>query len=431
MSRVSMSDDQRRGFAGGAVAIALSMTLVACAGSERSAGDAVVWDSAGIRIVENAVTNEECVVASTANLDLGLVDGPTEYQFYRVFDAATLSDGRIALVNQGSDQVRVFNPEGEFELAFGSRGGGPGEFNDVFQLWVARGDTLIVADYRPWRFSFFTDAGSFVRSVVPEPLYPNTPNQFEPLADGTFLMAQSSGGMPEVEGDWWERTLHVVRHTEDGSLLDTVAVLPHGRQGWLDLETRYMGTPMFEAQSQVAAAGIRVITSDGTTYELSVFDMAGPEPGEASGNAESVDWSRPTDLIRWQGPDLTVTADDVEAYRRQQLEAYADVDVPMLRRAAEASVSSDRPVAERFPAHGPIRIGLQGDMWVYDYPRPREEEAGWLVFDAEGRFQCRTILPFENTWDLYEIGPDYVLGKMTDELDVEHVRRFLLERPED
>ena len=83
-------------------------------------------------------------------------------------------------------------------------------------------------------------------------------------------------------------------------------------------------------------------------------------------------------------------------------------------------------MADRFPAHAGIMIGLDGDIWVHEYPRPLEGDRGWLVFDSEGRFECRASLPFSNT---YEIGPDYVLGKEQDEFEVEHIRRYALSRP--
>ncbi len=87
-------------------------------------------------------------------------------------------------------------------------------------------------------------------------------------------------------------------------------------------------------------------------------------------------------------------------------------------------------MAERFPAYAGILLGHGGHIWVREYPRPAEADPGWLVFGAEGRFECRASLPFDgNPGEIYEIGADYVLGKMYDELDVEHVRRFALTRP--
>ena len=47
-------------------------------------------------------------------------------------DGTTLSDGRIAIVNQGSDEIRIYDANGRFVNTFGRKGGGPGEFRNVF-----------------------------------------------------------------------------------------------------------------------------------------------------------------------------------------------------------------------------------------------------------------------------------------------------------
>ena len=411
-------------------ALQCALVALACATPDADGSAAGIRDSAGIRIVDNAVgVADTCLVSPTPELDLGTVEGPTEYQFHRVFDAATMSDGRIAVVDQGSSQIRIFSGDGTFERAFGSEGGGPGEFRNVFQLWVTAGDTLLVADYRPYRFSIFTPEGEFVRVVEPDPMYPNTPESVAPLADGTVVISEECCPFNGEPGEWQETEQHVVHHAADGSLIDTLAVLPNGRHGWLDIEIRLGGAPLFEASSRVAAAGRRMIVGRGTERELEVYELAPGDPTETGDRREPIDMSRPVGLIRWTGPDLGVTPAHVEAYRAAELARYAEVDNPQFRRAGEALASEERPVAERFPAHASIRLGVEGDVWVRDYPRPAEDDPGWLVFDAEGRFECRAWLPFENSWDAYEIGPDYVLGKVQDELDVEHVRRYPLTRP--
>lgn len=73
--------------------------------------------------------------------------------------------------------------------------------------------------------------------------------------------------------------------------------------------------------------------------------------------------------------------------------------------------------------------GADGDIWVREYDRRPGGPQEWLIFDADGRFTCRADLPFAESWDVYELGPDYVLGLETDELDVEHVRRYRLSHP--
>ena len=45
-----------------------------------------------------------------------------------VIDALVLSDGRIVVANQGTYELRVFNPSGIHFDTWGGEGEGPGEF---------------------------------------------------------------------------------------------------------------------------------------------------------------------------------------------------------------------------------------------------------------------------------------------------------------
>ena len=119
-------------------------------------------------------------------------------------------------------------------------------------------------------------------------------------------------------------------------------------------------------------------------------------------------------------------------YRRVTIERHVQTkssDPRWYRRAGEILASDKRLVADRFPAHGAIRIGRAGDIWVQEYMRPTDGDQGWLVFDANGELECRVSVPFAETWDFFEIGVDYVLGLERDELEVEHVRRYSFSRP--
>ena len=51
----------------------------------------------------------------------------------------------------------------------------------------------------------------------------------------------------------------------------------------------------------------------------------------------------------------------------------------------------------------------------------------WLIFDTDGQLEATLDAPVGHT--MLEIGEDYVLAVWKDELDVEYVRMFGLERP--
>ncbi|MDX1394917.1 MAG: hypothetical protein R3195_11010 [Gemmatimonadota bacterium] len=423
-----------------ALAFAALGATAGCTEPDAGGAGAAVRDSAGIRIVENVTaTAARCSVSAAPTLDIGMIEGPQEYQLYRVFDAATLSDGRIAVVNQGSDEIRVYSPDGIFQHSFGSQGEGPGEFRQVFRVWLGAADTLIVGDYRPYRFSFFTPEGEYIRSVQPEPVYVNNPNSLGTMSDGTYVFAYDDPRLPEREGEWVDVTQEVILHDASGAMIDTLAVLPYGRVGWTDLELRSAGRPLFEAVSHVAAGGDRLVIGRGVERELEVFELRADEPLESAPPGTTptprIDLGRPGSIIRWSGPDRTVTDADVEEYRRLLREAAADADSDLGRRFIEAELSADRPVAERFPPHAAVELGAGGEIWVQQsagvaaYDPNREPRTEWLVFDRAGRLECRVTLPFARSYDIFELGADHVLGKFEDDLGVEHVRRYALMHP--
>jgi hypothetical protein len=85
------------------------------------------------------------------------------------------------------------------------------------------------------------------------------------------------------------------------------------------------------------------------------------------------------------------------------------------------------PLPDAFPAHGSLRGDLLNYLWVSDYDKPGEDSRIWTVFDPEGVAVARVTFP--QNFNPAEIGPDYVLGVGWDDLNVEYVRMYTLERP--
>ena len=86
------------------------------------------------------------------------------------------------------------------------------------------------------------------------------------------------------------------------------------------------------------------------------------------------------------------------------------------------------PLAATFPALSTILSDASGNLWVREYDFPREQRPAplWTVFDPEGR-----VLGFIETPEglrIGQIGEDYILGHYRDELEVEYVQVWALER---
>lgn len=401
----------------GLVVTGVLCLMAGCGGTESSIDmPAVVEsDSSGVAVVQNDLTRltDHCTIEREPQVVIGAAIGDPAYQLYRVFGGTVLTDGRIALVDQGSRQLRFYDPEGQFLFAAGQEGDGPGEFQRSFLLWRLPGDTLWVGDYGPWEFEVFSPSGEWVRQVRPLPAQPNTPQGSGVLADGRSILGvrDFSNRSPNFELDY----VHILMHGPEGELLDTLDVAPYGRWGQLTDEQGPYIYPWFEAVTETTARGNRWVIGHGGTPELRVFDMSSEPLLEL--------------VVRWSGVNQTITESDLDAAKDEIEAQYASVSDPGVRRMMIESLISDRrPVADLMPVMSDVQLATTDAIWVEEYARPTGADiATWLQFDQDGRFVCRLAVP--SGLDVYEFGPDYVLGHREGELNTEQVVLYQLTSP--
>jgi hypothetical protein len=375
-------------------------------------------DSAGLTIVENDLARSAaaCTIPATPSVSIGTDVGEEPYQLHRVMGARRLSDGRIVVVNQGSQQIRFYDQSGKFLTQAGREGRGPGEFANAFQLWILPGDSIWVGDYDPWQFLIFGPDGTWTRTVRPRPQYINSPSVMSVLDDGRSVLAEDPVQERSASGFTLQR-ITIVMHAPDGALIDTLGTYPNGRIGNLgDEPSGPWGAPLFESFTRASAAGSRIVVGHGSVPELFVHRVSDSLPLER--------------VIRWTTGDRTISSDLVAAERKRIRDQYSTLEPAMFRRMVEPLVREDRPVADRFPAFASITIGRDGRTWLREHPTPdRANSRIYLVFDPDGRFVCRADLPgFDNVVDF---GKDYLLAHDRDSLGVERVLQYPLATPDE
>lgn len=393
-----------------------AISLAACSSGDASSAGTTLRDSSGVTIAENDMTrlSASCTIPATPTVSIGADDGDEAYQLHRVFGARKLSDGRIVLVNQGSQSIRFYDGTGKFLSQSGRAGQGPGEFSNAFYLWVLPGDSIWVGDYRPWQFHVFGPDGTWKRSVRPSPQYPNSPETINVLDNGRSVLAPGALEARSQTG-FTQQYLTTVVHEPDGALLDTLGKYPNGMLGNMGEDpTGPWMQPHFESHARVSAAGSRIVVGHGATPELSIYEAA-----------DSIRLER---LLRWTTVDRKVTPEAIAAERTRLREQYPDLDPAMFRRMVQPLIREDRPAAERFPAFSGVIVGRDGRIWVREYPMPdRPPTRSYLGFDREGRFLCRAVMPsFSN---IFEFGKDYLLALDRDSLGVERVLEFPIAAP--
>ena len=390
----------------------LVVALQGCA-EAADAPSFVVRDSAQIRIAENTV---ELPVGAggfsfgaTPSVSIGTLSGDAQYQFSRIRGAARLSDGRIAVLDRGSSQLRIYSSEGIFERAWGREGGGPGEF--VSPALAGRlGDTLLVLDNNNRRISrYHPDEG-----LIDEyPIDPEAGGFIQ--AQGTFASgaAVTGGGFFFSSASGQELSSGLRRDPTGFRSIgrDGVVVADFGRFPGLEMFFEVNGPNIsarvipFGKVTHAAVGPDRLFVGTGDEPSVHVFDEAGAHVG----------------FVRWVQEPRPVESTDLDAYLE---DALADADDDDERRRVRSLVV-EHP-ADLFPAHEALEVDRLGLLWVAESFSPSDAGRRFRIFDPDGRQVARIELAPDI--ELLEVGEDYVLTRRFDEFDVEYVEIYALDR---
>ena len=377
----------------------------------------VVRDSAGITIIENDRPAPESRLAweigTQPSLSIGAVDSGDADQLFQVTDAARFPDGRIVIANSGSNELRVFNADGSHAATWGRRGEGPGEFTGSSPTLVAPWPGDSVAAANPWgtRLSLFDADGNHGRDLS---LDTRLLNVVDLLSDGKILSSGSGGldaGMTGTSGLIRSDTEWGIL-AADGTLHASLGEYPGG-EWWAVFGadgTIEGGRPHPFGRLTVGAVwGDLVTIGVQDSYEIKAF---GTDDGSL------------VRIVRRDGDPGSPTQADLDAYYARRFANIPDDD-----RTNALNAVRDMPLVESYPAFMGIISDLAGHLWVREYLGSAEGGLVWTVFDPEGRVQGLIETP--PGLRVFEIGADYILGWVYDDLGVEYVQLWPLSRGAD
>jgi hypothetical protein len=394
--------------------------LMGCEHRETEGPRVEARDSAGVTIVENrgevGSHGGGWKVSAEALLSIGTFQGDSLYQLYQVQGARRLSGGGVAVANAGSGEIRVYDQRGVFVRNLGRRGEGPGEFQRPALAGALRGDTLVVADMQLRRLTLVHPEAGFV---------------------GSARVAEDVGGAVLPQGILGDRTVVLGGGFYwSGSTGETLA------EGYTrrptsyrscslegDLVTDFGEFPGSEFNVQIRSVGGGMAMS-ARLIPFGKYPMQTVSPGflhVGSGESWEVRSYRPSGelarIVRLDRELRPVRREDLEAYVREAVaEATDPAQAQEIRRGIEAL-----PTPDFMPASASLHADHHGYLWVERYRAPGEEPAVHDVLDPEGRLVGWVSLPAG--LQILEIGPDYVLGLYRDDLEVEYVRVYALEKP--
>lgn len=401
----------------------LLVLLVGCEPGEPSISATVVRDSAGVEIIEHVGRgNEVWRVADRPALEIGVTEGKPPYQFHNVRGARRLADGTFVIADGGSREIRFFDGAGQFVRAVGRRGGGPGEFEAISRLETFRGDSIVVFDWGQQRATVFDPGGKYVRDLDVRALAGSESRLtvVGSLEDGTLVSQRS---IPvESDPDGYNRgSVEFLLLQPSVSKPISLGIFP----GTESFERRIspssgvlhvQRSSLAFARSTRAAAGTdRVYIGSNDTYEVRAY--------RADGSLERV--------IR--RIDIEPRLADAAMFERYIEEAIRDSD-RAFRSGPPPTPSETRdrimalPRVPALPTFADFLVDDVGALWIRDYSMPWEsdEPSRWAVFDSDGRLI--TVVETPATFQVYQIGSDFVLGLTRGELDTERVQLYGLVR---
>jgi hypothetical protein len=391
----------------------------ACAGRDDAVGRSVVRDSlaywrgdtVSLQIVDNpSRAPSTWRLASTP--DVSTNGGEDDRApFFRIVRVLRLSDGRIVVADGGSTSIRVLSAEGREAESIGGQGEGPGEFRSLSFVGRLPGDSIVVADLELARLSVFDARGQYVREVRWGTAANSPASAIVGVFDDGSYLARGfiSLGYPPPHG-LRRHAAEFYHLRRDGTLADTIGAFPGTETYFLPTERGFRANPGLFAQTlSFATGGRRFYTGSSDTYQFGVYSSDG----------------RPLQLVRASIQPVRVSAADVAAEKQSRLQDLPAND----QRASLERMLAEMPVPETMPTFDRILVDEEGTAWVRAWqPVWESDSATWTVFDPEGRVAAEVRMPHGLV--PHQIGRDYVLAVATDDLDVERVQLWTLERSE-
>ena len=387
--------------------------LSAACGAGSDSGPALraeVRDSSGVTIVENArpATGSRLGwrVGEAPAVSIGALEGDEVYQLYAVEDATRLSDGRVAVANGGTSEIRFFSADGGYLESWGALGEGPGEFAqwDPEAVGTWPGDSIVAAAWWRGQIVIFDADGN--------------PGRTATLGEGRFSFL---GLMPDGQILGKPSLLIGMNFGAGGSTLrrqeaEFAVIAPTGEiraslgtqpgDEWYFSPTGPAGRPHPFGRSVLAAVwGPLAVVSANDSYEIRAYDSDGVL----------------AKIVRRDHELRPPTQAELDAW---STDSYADRSEE--DQARLSALFEGMTLVDFFPAFSALHSDPLGYLWVQEYRFPEQNENVWTVFDSGGRVQGFVETP--RNLDVVEIGEDYILGTTTDELGVERVQLWPLER---
>jgi hypothetical protein len=342
-------------------------------------------------------------------VSIGSLDGPLPTQLERVFGALRLPDGRVVIGNSGSSELRFFDARGQFLHASSRKGAGPGEFGAMSSIRPRLfGPQLIVDDNENRRVNVFDGEGKFQRTfrleAQPASAWTSIAATSRRAIVGMSIRDSRLQGAPgSTIVSRYHYAVFDTLGTQQRALFDVPSRtrLVHAYQGI----THYPFIP-FSPEPLVAASGDRVFLLRNDTTAIEVWSVNGTR----------------TAIFTWPGQRTEVRS----IWQRYKTAQMATMTGERDRTLYGHFYDMELPLPRHVPVASQLQVDPAGNLWVERFRLPWDTERRWDVLDERGRFLGTVQTPFRV--EVFQIGPDFLIGRARDDDEVEQVRVYRLSK---
>lgn len=338
-------------------------------------GQGVTWSVADVPIVR----------IGTEELTNSLLVAPT--------GATRLPNGNFVVGDLDEFSIKEFSPKGEPLRKYGRKGSGPGEVSYMFPL-LRCGDALVANDLGSGSLqSVFEVSGKFVKSFRLTPL----PYRLACNAKMKFAVIGWETKGIRKEGAYRPMNPFYVAQPDSAPIL--IGEFPGAE--------RIGNRPLpLGRDARMAIGATRVYVALGDSVSILVFDLNGKQ----------------ITVFNARQPRVEATKDDLVAEMEREIARTGEKSRSRISREY-----STMPLVKFLPATRDLVVDAEGNLWVQHFPRSSRATVTWTTFSLTGKVLATTQLPAG--LEVYEIGRDYVLGRIVDAgSDLPEVRLFALVR---
>lgn len=357
-------------------------------GGDADPPDAVVTDSAGVRIVRIADLHSREVPEFGLTLlysTLGHLD------LVQVVGAVLLPDSSLVIADHVAPNLTFLGPDGELRSQVGREGEGPGDYSDIARIGVAADHSLFVYDRALRRLTFLDRTGNVI-----DARRNGCTGEVVPLAqvnaEGFIGVLETRPDLPP--GVQRGPLILIACSAADGSF-DTLGVWP-GKERYVTSDRQHWVAVGFGRTALYDGRGVRSVVGTNDSLDLTRY--------RGSAMRARIRGDVP--------PTRSVTPQEREEWTSLFLSAIPEVAHANWRSRLERS-----EVRATYPAIGAVKVDGGGRVWIGEYAKLSGERRLWSVIGVDGTPIGSVRLPVFHP-ELFTITDGAVAGRSLVEMEV-------------